>query len=109
MHGITGAKILRKEKLPEKYARVCERHLGAGITKKDIKKYKLKMPLKDYVPKTKEEKIIACADNRMFGDKMGSVESMVKRFARDVSPEYGERIRRLHNQIQKLYKSRKKR
>ena len=34
-HGIKGADILRKEKLP-KFAKVAERHMGVGITKQDI-------------------------------------------------------------------------
>ena len=67
-HGVEGGKILSKEGLA-KYARIAETHIGVGITKKDIKKYKLNLPLRDFVPETTEEKIIAYADNLIFGSK----------------------------------------
>ena len=35
-HGILGAEILRREGIEEIYARVAERHTGAGITIADI-------------------------------------------------------------------------
>jgi len=62
-HGVAGAELLRKEGLDERYARVCERHLGAGIPKEEIENKGLPLPAKDYVPETIEERIIAYADN----------------------------------------------
>lgn len=61
MHGILGAELLRKNNFP-KHASVCETHTGVGITAKDIIKQKLDIPVKDYVPKTIEEKLICWAD-----------------------------------------------
>jgi len=60
-HGILGAEILRKNGM-EKLARVSETHIGVGITRDDIKKSNLPLPLKDYFPVSLEEKIIAWAD-----------------------------------------------
>ncbi len=60
-HGVLGAEILRKNGM-EKLARVSETHIGVGITKDDIKKSNLPLPLKDYLPVSLEEKIIAWAD-----------------------------------------------
>ncbi len=60
-HGVLGAEILRKNGM-DKLARVSETHIGVGITKDDIKKYNLPLPLKDYLPVSLEEKIIAWAD-----------------------------------------------
>lgn len=100
-HGIIGAEILRKEGL-DKYARVAERHLGAGITKDDIKKQKLNLPLKDYVPKTIEEKIIAYADNLVFGNKEGTIQHVIERFSKEIGKECAERVKKLHNEIEKL-------
>ncbi|MBA3063839.1 HDIG domain-containing protein, partial [Candidatus Woesearchaeota archaeon] len=54
-HGIVGGEILSKEGL-RKYARIAETHIGIGITKQDIKKYRLDLPLKDFIPETIEEK-----------------------------------------------------
>src|SRR3989344_1720779 len=55
-HGIVGAEILRKEGIEERYALVCEHHTGAGILAQDIKEQKLDLPLRDFIPTTKEEK-----------------------------------------------------
>jgi uncharacterized protein len=61
MHGIIGREILEKEGLPH-HGLVCERHIGVGLTVADIKKQNLPLPLRDMVPVTTEEKIVAFAD-----------------------------------------------
>ena len=68
-HGIAGAEILRGEGLDERFARVCERHTGSGITRQDIITQHLPLPLGDYLPVTVEEKIICYADK--FFSKSG--------------------------------------
>ncbi len=60
-HGYLGRELLDKEGLPD-HALVCERHIGVGLTKKDIRKRKLPVPLRSMKPKTIEEKIICFAD-----------------------------------------------
>lgn len=60
-HGILGAEVLRKEGFPN-HARVAERHTGAGITKEDVEKQGLPLPVADYLPETMEEKLICYAD-----------------------------------------------
>ena len=60
-HGYWGGKILRKEGLMA-HARVCERHLGVGLTKAEIIKNKIPLPKKDFVPKTTAEEIVCLAD-----------------------------------------------
>ena len=82
-HGIKGAEILRKEGL-DRFARVAERHIGVGITKSDIIRQKLDLPLKNYIPKTIEEKIIARADNLIFGDKEKKLDDVIKRFRNEL-------------------------
>lgn len=67
-HGIIGAEMLRKEGL-EKYARVCERHTGSGLTAEEIKKEGLPLPHLDFLPETMEEKLICYADK--FFSKSG--------------------------------------
>lgn len=61
LHGCIGREILEREGYP-KHALVCERHIGVGITKEEIISKKLPLPLRDMVPETLEEKIIAFAD-----------------------------------------------
>ncbi len=60
-HGVIGREILEQEGLPQ-HALVCERHTGVGITKEEVLKQKLPLPLRDYLPITLEEKIICLAD-----------------------------------------------
>jgi len=61
LHGIIGREILEKEGLPH-HALVCERHIGVGLTVEDIREQNLPLPLRDMVPITTEEKIVAYAD-----------------------------------------------
>lgn len=98
-HGIVGAKILRKENLPQ-YAKIAETHIGAGLTKEDIIKQNLDLPLKDYLPKTKEEKIIAHADNLIFGTEEKSFKEVIKRF-KQFGIRYIERLIKLKNEVEK--------
>lgn len=60
-HGVLGGKILRQEGLP-KHARVAERHTGTGITRDEIERQGLPLPLADYVPETAEEQVVCYAD-----------------------------------------------
>jgi uncharacterized protein len=41
---------------------VCERHTGTGITREQIIKQQLPLPLGDYVPETLEEQLVCYAD-----------------------------------------------
>jgi len=75
-HGLTGAEILSEH---PRFARVCERHLGAGFTAKEAESFGL--PARDMLPETLEEKIIAYADNCVEGDKILSWEEGSKRIA----------------------------
>lgn len=100
-HGIAGAKILRSIGL-EAHARVAERHLGVGITKEDIKIQGLDLPEADYVPETREEKIIAYADNLIFGNKRGTLEEVKARYREEIGEYMVVRIDRLHEQIEQM-------
>jgi uncharacterized protein len=60
-HTYSGREILEKEGLSE-IATICERHIGVGITIKDIKRDNLPLPLRDMTPQSIEEKIICYAD-----------------------------------------------
>jgi uncharacterized protein len=74
-HGVEGAKLLSDY---PPYARVCERHIGAGLTRGEAKS--LRLPDKDFLPKTLEEKIIAHADNLVRGEKLCRIDEALKRF-----------------------------
>ena len=60
-HGLIGAQLLRREGY-ERHARVCERHTGTGITREQIVRQQLPLPLGNYVPETLEEQLVCYAD-----------------------------------------------
>jgi len=68
-HGFLGHDLLANEGLPD-YARVCERHVGVGISKKDILAHGLPLPVRDMLPVTLTEAIICYADK--FFSKNGN-------------------------------------
>jgi len=102
-HGFVGGEILIKEGLA-KHARIAETHIGVGITKEDIEKQGLNLPLKDFVPETTEEKIIAYADNLIFGKERGVIQKVIERFRNELGESYVERVKKLHNEMEKLRK-----
>lgn len=60
-HGVAGREILEEEDLP-RHALVCERHIGIGLTAKEIKTQQLPLPHRDMLPTTLEEQVICYAD-----------------------------------------------
>ena len=83
-HGILGRAILEQEGLP-RHALVCERHIGVGLTVADIRQQNLPLPLRDMLPVSPEERIVAAAD--LFYSKKNnalSVEKSVDRIRTDL-------------------------
>ena len=60
-HLVEGQRILEAEGLP-RHARVAARHVGLGITKKEIVTLGLPLPPRDIFPETIEEQVISWAD-----------------------------------------------
>ncbi|MGL4293677.1 MAG: HD domain-containing protein [Bacteroidales bacterium] len=82
-HGILGAGILRKEGLP-RHALVCERHTGSGISREQIIRENLPLPVLDMLPVSNEEKLICFADkffSKSHPDKEKSIEKIRKSMA----------------------------
>lgn len=99
-HAVEGAKLAGELGLPEPIVRIIERHIGAGITRKEAEK--LGLPKKDYIPRTLEEKIVAHADNLMSGAKRTNIEQAVSYVARKGEHEAALRILRLHEELSKV-------
>ncbi len=115
LHGVKGAAILReegrvqkKEEEFEAYARVAERHLGAGIRKITIEKQNLPLPKQDFLPETVEEKIITVADNLVEPDNGNyveiTIEKAVERFTNELGEEIGQRIKNLYDEVMNIKK-----
>ena len=62
-HGVLGRQLLEAEGLSLMgHARICETHVGAGLTASEIRESKLPLPIRDMTPETIEEKIVCVAD-----------------------------------------------
>ncbi|MBO4943146.1 MAG: HDIG domain-containing protein [Muribaculaceae bacterium] len=71
-HGILGADMMRAMGVDEKFARIAERHTGAGLTHEEIAAAGLPLPLdRSYMPETTLEKLICYAD--CFFSKSGDM------------------------------------
>ena len=61
-HGYLGGEILRQEEFV-RHALVCERHTGTGLTRAQIERQQLPLPLdRSYEPETLEEQVVCYAD-----------------------------------------------
>ncbi|KKP69341.1 hypothetical protein A2X44_04280 [candidate division CPR3 bacterium GWF2_35_18] len=68
-HAFLGAMILRAEGFSEAIIRMVERHIGLGISKKEIEDHNYPLPHLDFIPETLEEKILCYADKFHSKDK----------------------------------------
>ncbi len=99
-HGILGSTILKKEGHPQ-LALVCERHIGVGISKADIRQQNLPLPDRDMIPVTIEEQIVCYADK--FFSKNGngrSAEKPISKILKKLSRRGPEKVQRFKSWIQ---------
>jgi uncharacterized protein len=68
-HGIIGRQILEQYGLRH-HALVCERHVGVGISRQEIRDRRLPLPLRDMLPTSLEE-IIICYADKFFSKSNG--------------------------------------
>ena len=103
-HGVVGAEILRELGFDERIALIAERHIGAGITKEEA--IELGLPPKDCLPITLEEKIVAHADNLIFGTKRVEIDAVIKKFEKKLGKNHPsiKRIILLNDEINTLLK-----
>ncbi len=101
MHGVLGANLLREYGIDEKYARVAERHTGAGITAKEINTIGLPLPQKDLTPETLLERLVCYADK--FYSKSGEMkEKSIERVRISIAkfgPDSAARFEKLHQEF----------
>ena len=99
-HAVQGATIAQSLGLPKEIIHIIERHIGAGIPKEEAKK--LGLPIKDYIPQTLEEKIVAHADNLISGSEQQSIENEIEKALKKGQINHAERLRNLHNELSEL-------
>lgn len=76
-HGYLGREILERQGYP-RYALVCERHTGTGLSLEEIVNQKLPLPHRDMRPVDIEEKIICFADCFFSKTKLGSEKNAIE-------------------------------
>ncbi|SMD30412.1 tRNA (cytidine(56)-2'-O)-methyltransferase [Picrophilus oshimae] len=99
-HAIAGAEILKKKNIDDRIVRIVERHTGAGITSEEAQK--LGLPVKDYVPETIEEKIVAHADNLVSMDRIINLKQLMDKYENKNLHDAALRIKKLHEELSKM-------
>lgn len=61
-HGLLGDELLGELGLPAVLRRFCSHHTGVGITRADVVRQGLPLPVADYVAETAEEELVMYAD-----------------------------------------------
>jgi len=98
-HGVLGRGLLEELGL-HRHALICERHVGVGISREDIRSQQLPLPDRDMLPRSIEEQIICYADkfyskNGRSAGKEKTVEQIMKKLG-----EYGsDKTRRFHSWV----------
>ena len=98
-HGILGSNILIKEGYP-KLALVCERHIGVGISKADIRQQNLPLPDREMIPVSIEEQIVCYADK--FFSKNGNgqpTEKPIQEIIDSFAPYGPEKVQRFESWV----------
>ncbi len=61
-HGILGHALLRSEGFAEVICRFCSCHTGVGISRDDVRRQGLPLPVADYLAESGEERLVMYAD-----------------------------------------------
>ncbi|MEV5962941.1 HDIG domain-containing metalloprotein [Kribbella sp. NPDC051952] len=61
-HGVLGHELLKDLGFPEEICRFASRHTGVGITRDEVLRGALPIPVDDYVPGSGEEELVMYAD-----------------------------------------------
>jgi len=103
-HAIAGVEIGRSLGFSDQLLLIIERHVGAGITAPEA--VRLGLPRKDYLPVSREEKIVSYADNLVSGVREMPFQEALDRFKRILGPDHEgvELFRKQHHEIQEWMK-----
>jgi len=101
-HAVVGVEIAKSLNLPEPIVSIIECHIGGGIGADEAKK--LGLPVKDYVPATLEEKLVAYTDKLIEGSRIVPIERTIKQFSRKLGENHPaiDRVIRLHEELSLL-------
>jgi uncharacterized protein len=83
-HGIIGRRILEEHGLT-RHALVCERHVGVGISRREIRERNLPLPPRDMLPASLEE-IIICYADKFFSKTNGGTPHSPEAIVAELQP-----------------------
>lgn len=102
-HGVIGAELLRKLHAPEQWARVAERHTGAGLSKEEIEEAGLPLPHRNFLPENQLERLICYADKFFNKSSIERLEPKSLKKVRRSMEKFGYeqlvRFNKLHNEF----------
>jgi uncharacterized protein len=98
-HAAVGVEIARSLNIPESIVSIIECHIGGGIAADEAKE--LGLPIKDYFPKTLEEKLVAYADKLIEGSRVVPIERTIEHFSRKLGQQHPaiDHIIKLHQEL----------
>lgn len=103
-HGVAGVIIAQSFGLAPSLIRIIECHIGSGITSNEARC--LKLPIKDYLPKSLEEKIVTYADKLIVGAREVDYEAAFHKFQQELGGFLGStaiaRFQQLHTELSRL-------
>lgn len=102
-HASVGAELLRRDGAgawDERVVLAVERHTGAGIDAQEAKA--LGLPVKDYTPRSLEERIVAHADNLYSGETRLTLAELGAKYRAKKLPKAWKRIEALHDDLEDL-------
>ena len=99
-HAVKGARIAESLDLPTPIITIIERHIGAGLSPDDAKRFHL--PIKDYRPQVLEEKIVCHADNLIDDFTQNPIEVEIEKALLKNKKDYALKLIRLHKELSDL-------
>lgn len=99
-HAVVGADLLRSLGLAEPLCLVVERHTGGGVDAEEAER--LGLPVRDYTPRTIEEKIVCQADNLVDGSRRQKVHEELQDLRHRGLDYVAAKIDRLHRELSQL-------
>ena len=99
-HASVGAQILRDLGYSEALCLVVERHTGGGIDASEASQ--LGLPIRDYTPKTMEERIVCQADNLVDGNRRQKVQEELDALRERGLAHVALKIDALHRDLSRL-------
>lgn len=96
-HAGLGADLLRGEGWDATVVRIVETHTGGGIDADEAKA--LGLPVKDYTPRTLEERIVCHADNLYSAERRLTLAQLEAKYQAKGLPAAWQKIHALHAQL----------